>query len=1050
MATVYEARDPAGRTVALKILHPGRVDPDDVHRLRREFEALQVLEHPGVVRVYDVGIFGEQPWFTMEYVDGSDLESLLRSWSVATPPDRFERVERILRGLCEALVHVHEHGLIHRDLKPSNVLITPAGAPKLTDFGGVKAVGGTEHTEPGRLIGTAAFMAPEQITGDVLDARADLYSLGAMLYILLTGRPPIEGRSIAGFLARHLTAEPALPSSIDPVVPRHLERICMRLLRKKPEQRFASARCVLAALDGTRSADLLHGRDDALGKLDAHLKRIRAGDCGVCVIIGGLGSGKSALLGALEAQARRDGFVVARCGASARVPPLTALLDQTRGRPSPGADDLSVEQIVGLLRAAIDDRPRVWLIDDLDRLRRVEMAVILGVFRARALAEGAPLLIVGTATREDGAVGALCREGSVERLTLEGLRQRDCVLLVRDRGLGGAAAQALGARLHRDLGGVPGAIIEQLDALIDAGWLRAGADGALRPARTITAMRAEPLPVPARVRAREAAILSRLTDIARLVYDGLVVLGIETNVDILATLIGRPSEAVAAALGELEGQALAQRYIEGLQELVRLRQIDKQPIHYGLIELSRRTALHRSAARVLGRRLGRRAGPLQAQLVEHHRRGGQVAQAVEMLLSLGRRWLTRGALDEARGLVDRARSDLPVAVMGLSDEDAARLRRVFFGLEAEVLHRSGDLQEALTAWRRVLAEGPGGDGSEWVRARAGRGLVLAERGRSARALPDLDAAFRVLPQREPMWTLVARSRAWCLLAEGQIEAANASWEHLLRISTRGDPTLGAAAAAGRTLIILARGELARGCAELERIERRWHVLGATRDRNRCLLWLADLALVDGRLLEAVERAQEVARAAPADSVEHLQALGLAMEAAERQGDRAEAMRLGVEGLAVLSALTDMAGTARWWVARVALARGLVALGDAAAACSVLDEPDDDCKGLRDPAGQSGALRQRLGQEGPTVTTSPLPWVRARVAIDRAVAAPEAAEQALAVCQSEGLRMLELDALDLVLRGRADERLRVRRERLCAELAPLSGDPRRFMTRWHPA
>ena len=135
MATVYRAVDDAGSVCAVKILHPGKAQTDEVKRFEREFLALRDLRHPSVVQVYEAGVAGEYPWIAMEYVDGADLGSLVDRWTANPPPNRFAQAERILRGLCEGLALIHSKGLIHRDLKPSNVMVTSSGEAKLTDFG---------------------------------------------------------------------------------------------------------------------------------------------------------------------------------------------------------------------------------------------------------------------------------------------------------------------------------------------------------------------------------------------------------------------------------------------------------------------------------------------------------------------------------------------------------------------------------------------------------------------------------------------------------------------------------------------------------------------------------------------------------------------------------------------------------------------------------------------------------------------------------------------------------------------------------------------------
>ena len=138
MATVYLGLAPDGTQAAVKILHAAKLETDEVRRFQRELEALKRLDHPNILKVLDSGTHGAYPWIALEYVDGKDLEQLLSDWQEKPPDDRFVQVERILRDLCHALVHIHGCGMVHRDLKPSNILLRSDGTLKLSDFGVVK------------------------------------------------------------------------------------------------------------------------------------------------------------------------------------------------------------------------------------------------------------------------------------------------------------------------------------------------------------------------------------------------------------------------------------------------------------------------------------------------------------------------------------------------------------------------------------------------------------------------------------------------------------------------------------------------------------------------------------------------------------------------------------------------------------------------------------------------------------------------------------------------------------------------------------------------
>src|SRR5579871_4539589 len=189
MAEVWVAHDAQlDRTVALKILFPElSVDPNFVERFRREAQAAANLSHPNIVSVYDWGEAGNTYFIVMEYVEGRPLSRLIRE----DGPMRPERAAVIGADVAAALGFAHRNGVIHRDVKPGNVLITPTDLVKVTDFGIARAANTTDHlTQTGAVMGTATYFSPEQAQGLAVDQRSDVYSLGVVLYELVTGRPP--------------------------------------------------------------------------------------------------------------------------------------------------------------------------------------------------------------------------------------------------------------------------------------------------------------------------------------------------------------------------------------------------------------------------------------------------------------------------------------------------------------------------------------------------------------------------------------------------------------------------------------------------------------------------------------------------------------------------------------------------------------------------------------------------------------------------------------------------------------------------------------------
>jgi serine/threonine-protein kinase len=241
MAVVFKARHQRlNRPVALKMLLAGAyAGREELARFRREAEAVAALRHPNIVQVHDAGEVTGRPYFTMEYVEGGTL-----SHSLAGQPHPPRRAAELAATLASAVQFAHQSGFIHRDLKPANVLLTEEDVPKISDFGLARSiVSGPEVTRSGDFLGTPCYMAPEQARGHAgaVGPAADIYALGAVLYEVLTGRPPLEGETAAETVQKVISEEPAPPSRLNAQVPCDLETICLKCLQKSPARRYASA-----------------------------------------------------------------------------------------------------------------------------------------------------------------------------------------------------------------------------------------------------------------------------------------------------------------------------------------------------------------------------------------------------------------------------------------------------------------------------------------------------------------------------------------------------------------------------------------------------------------------------------------------------------------------------------------------------------------------------------------------------------------------------------------------------------------------------------------
>jgi eukaryotic-like serine/threonine-protein kinase len=249
MGIVYKARQvDLDRLVALKMILPGDMaGDDDLKRFRIEAEATARLQHPGIVSVHEVGEADGKLYYSMDYIEGPSLAKRLTGG-----PLTGRVAARYVTAIARAIEHAHRHGILHRDIKPSNILLDRADQPHITDFGLAKKIGGdSKQTRTGAILGTPSYMAPEQAAGKTheIGPACDVYGLGAMLYELLTGRPPFQTASQLDTIRHVLEREPVPPRLLNPKVDRDLETICLKCLEKAPPNRYATAEAVAQDLD---------------------------------------------------------------------------------------------------------------------------------------------------------------------------------------------------------------------------------------------------------------------------------------------------------------------------------------------------------------------------------------------------------------------------------------------------------------------------------------------------------------------------------------------------------------------------------------------------------------------------------------------------------------------------------------------------------------------------------------------------------------------------------------------------------------------------------
>ncbi len=247
MALVYKGHDLLlNRKVAVKVLRQQYVhDEEFIRRFRREAQAAASLSHPNVVSIYDVGQEGEVHYIVMEYIEGTTLNDLIKEKA----PLQVEDAVHYAGQIADALDHAHHNEIIHRDIKPHNILIGKNGRVKVTDFGIARAATSSTITQTGSVVGSVHYFSPEHAKGTNTGEKSDLYSLGIVMYQMLTGRLPFLGESPISVALKHLQEDVEEPRKVNPLIPQSVENVILKAMRKKPEERYQSAKQMMADLE---------------------------------------------------------------------------------------------------------------------------------------------------------------------------------------------------------------------------------------------------------------------------------------------------------------------------------------------------------------------------------------------------------------------------------------------------------------------------------------------------------------------------------------------------------------------------------------------------------------------------------------------------------------------------------------------------------------------------------------------------------------------------------------------------------------------------------
>ncbi len=893
MAEVYEVQErTSGEHLALKVLVQLK---GQVARFNREYEAMIRLNHPNIVRVYAFGTLGENPWLSMELIEGTPIQAYAKRCGKPGTRERLEEVVRVTHDLALALDHIHSHGLVHRDLKSANVLVLPDGRVKLLDFGTARVADAVEDiTRDGEFIGTFAYASPEQILNKPVTGRADLYSLGVLLYRLVTGRRPFESDEPGELARQHVKELPPPPSQFAAELPKSLEELILALLSKKADDRPATGAIVARTLEdvvghplylpGTLEIDLtserLVGREeqvrtllkflDGRGDDTSETAGGRAAD--VALVVGPQGSGRDPLMQAVEREVagrrwrastlffRRGaedidqfgawlGTLARTFGGMASTEVVEAVQAFRRVERS---GSLSVAERLEVLRTAAatlirervaqDDGTFVLLVRGLQNCGAVGLEAIVGL-REEIRKRPTPFLIVGDITENADDPHSMVRKRLPDalRVGIGPMAVREVALLVGALLHRRPPPASVARQIYQASGGLPSYVEEVVKGLVAGGILRAkGRD----QNRIEWAQREEiTIPVPSGARERLIEQMATLPTDRRRCLEVLALCGGEGAVGVVAAALQVRPHEIGPALDDLANRGWLTLGKKARQPYARLRLV--------LAEEVVRSQLHPCRRKVLERLIIGQVADEPAFVAQ-----------VRLLLEVGR---IESAVVQARDwALYHLAKNRPVTALEVLDLVVPRLdatTQLNDVLRAQVylLHATSLLNarptDAQTSRSVAKAEKvPVGDDLFTAELHLLRARIHRVIGHYPNFRKHLMEAWQLVENREPtaLAATVATLLGWSNRMDGQVDDA-ATWHgRARRIAVQlGEPTVRAHADVGVAGWQLARGLLHEAERTAAGAIQAFSEVGDLRGLSQGIPIWADALRLQGRSSEAL-------------------------------------------------------------------------------------------------------------------------------------------------------------------------------------------------------
>jgi predicted ATPase len=731
---VYLARDDRlDRDVVIALLKTDELASDSVPRLIREAQSMARLgSHPNIVTVYDIGDEAGRPFIVSQYVEGGSVADLLKSADKHRLP--YQQAITIGTQICSALTHCHSQGIIHRDLKPGNVWLSQDGTAKLGDFGLAVSADFSRITLEGALVGTVVYMPPELMLGQQAESRSDLYSLGVMLYEIVTGRPPFMGDQFVAIISQHINSPPVAPSWHNPEVPQALEKLILQLLSKTPQERPESAAAVakeLAAIGSSAPAigertpqqdakslsrlagGVFIGREQETKELRVALNEAQSGKGHLFMLVGEPGSGKTRMTEQLATYARLCNALplLGRCYEGEGAPAFWPWVQIVRSYAEelepenlfslmgPGAADIA--QVVSEIKERLPDlppppqlepeqarfrlfdsvttflknasklRPLVVILDDLHWADKPSLLLLQ--FLARELKDSR-ILVIGTYRDiELGRQHPLSQ--TLGELARQGLSARIVLRGLTEQDVARFIEMTAGIKPTEKLIATVYQQTEGNPFFLNEIVRLLVVEGQLeRPnVSNVSSVR-----IPEGVREVIGRRLDQLSDECNRILTIASVIGREFNLDALEPL----SEKSGDQLLELLDEAMAARVINELPQIVGQYSFVHALIRetlYDEISTARRVRFHRRIGEVLEKIYANNPDSHLTELAHHFFQAspaGEAGKAIDYAIRAAKRAISLLAYEEAAGHYERAR-----AVVELQDEvDEAQRAELYLAL----------------------------------------------------------------------------------------------------------------------------------------------------------------------------------------------------------------------------------------------------------------------------------------------------------------------------------------------------------------------------------